>query len=238
MKRCLNFSLLVSLLMLCFQLYPAIAQNNGLNVGVGVGVTYGLTDLEDGRGEGQGRAFLRYSLLGGLAGEFGLGVAQVSGDEYRTELYPIDYRFVLSPGGESFNPFLYAGAGMEYFKVRNAPMLALGTADKMEGWIGFIPVGAGIQCHRPAVESEADGLRHRLPTSPGAPRRSRHVLVGVTRRAHRTGRPVPIRKRTGARGVKTSGRVVGDSRPRKVPPGHRAAAMAESFLPKTRSHQQ
>src|SRR5512143_2579760 len=145
MKRSHRVSVLATFLMLCFQLYPAVAQNSGLNVGIGVGATYGLTDLEDGKGEGQGRAFLRYTLLSGLQGEFGLGVAQISGSDYRTELTPLDYRFVLSPMGETFNPFIYAGAGMEYFKVRSLSAIYAGTSEKTEGWIGFIPVGAGIQ---------------------------------------------------------------------------------------------
>jgi outer membrane protein OmpA-like peptidoglycan-associated protein len=141
----MRVSLVVFLLMLGFQGRPVLAQDDGISVGVGVGSTFGLTDLDDGHGEGQGRAFMRFTLIHCLQGEFGLGVAQISGGDYRTELYPVDYHFVLSPMGTDFNPFLYAGAGMEYFKLRSLPTSAVPPADKYEGWVGFLPVGAGLQ---------------------------------------------------------------------------------------------
>lgn len=120
-------------------------KDQGLGGGIGFGGTFGNTELKDREARFIARAFLRYGLVNHLAGEFGVALGRVAGAEYRTQIIPIDYRFVLSPFSfESWNPFIYAGAGALRFDQEQAPPNPTPDA-KTSGWTAFIPAGVGFQ---------------------------------------------------------------------------------------------
>jgi outer membrane protein OmpA-like peptidoglycan-associated protein len=138
---------LVPLLLIVLMLTQSSAQfkDAGLGGGIGFGGTFGQTELRDRQGSFLARAFLRYGLINHLSGEFGAGLGRVSGSEFRTQIIPIDYRFVISPFSfENWNPYLYAGAGALHFKQELAPPNPTPGA-KVDGWTGYIPAGIGMQ---------------------------------------------------------------------------------------------
>ncbi len=149
---------LVALTALLMAPSPAQYRDQGLGGGVGYGGTFGNTELKDRQANFQARAFLRYGMLGPIAGEFGLGIGRVGGPDYRVQIIPIDYRFVLSPFAfDGWNPFLYAGGGMLNFQQEQAPTNPTPGA-KTEGWTAFVPGGLGVQIRlQDRVSFEASG---------------------------------------------------------------------------------
>ncbi|MBM2841394.1 MAG: Peptidoglycan-associated outer membrane protein [Bacteroidetes bacterium] len=139
-----NAWLLLCLVALSF---PTQAQfsDPGLGGGIGFGGTFGQTQLKDGESRFFARAFLRYPLVRHLQGETGVGLGRVASQEYSTLIIPIDYRFVLSPFSfDSWNLYLYGGAGVLHYEVEQTPPQATATA-KLKGWAGVIPGGIGLQ---------------------------------------------------------------------------------------------
>ena len=136
-------ALILSLLL--YSSAPGQYKDPGLGGGIGFGATYGQTELDDSQAKFLARAFLRYPLFSHLQGEFGVGLGGVQGSEYKTELVPIDYRFVLSPFSfDAWNPYLYAGAGISHYDIDEFPPNASAGVDET-GWLGFIPAGLGLQ---------------------------------------------------------------------------------------------
>jgi outer membrane protein OmpA-like peptidoglycan-associated protein len=125
---------------------PAQFESEGLGGGVGIGVTVGKNDYSTQVAKLQARAFLRYGLISHLQGEFGVGIAHLGNSEYKTRLIPIDYRFVFSPlSMESWNPYLYAGAGILHLSARTRLTQTADDPDEVAEWTGFIPAGLGVQ---------------------------------------------------------------------------------------------
>ncbi|HTK82399.1 MAG TPA: OmpA family protein [Bacteroidota bacterium] len=133
-------------LLLLLLLAPLNAQikKEGLGGGVGIGGTVANTDLKQGKTELFGRAFLRYPLVNHIEGDFGAGIGEVRSEVFRTRIIPFDYRFVISPFEfESWNPYLYAGAGVLRFEVLDPP--AVSNGDRPQAWTGMFPAGVGAQ---------------------------------------------------------------------------------------------
>lgn len=142
--NCHTFWLLVCVAALSL---PSQAQfkDPGLGGGIGFGGTFGQTQLKDQESRFFARMFLRYPLVRHLQGETGIGLGRVAGSKYSTLIVPIDYRFVLSPFAfDSWNLYLYAGAGVLHYDVEQIPPQATGNA-KLKGWAGVIPGGVGLQ---------------------------------------------------------------------------------------------
>ncbi len=119
-------------------------REQGMSMGIGVGATLGVTDVTSNSSQFMTRGFLRYPLSKALLGEIGFGVSRMGGDDYLTEVIPIDYRFVVSPFAfEAWNPYVYAGGGAIHYDVKQPP--ANPTATSLKGWTGFIPAGIGVQ---------------------------------------------------------------------------------------------
>src|SRR5512140_2104972 len=137
------FSLLVLVL-----IQPAGAQykdQGGFGGGIGFGGNYGKTDLKSG-GAFNARAYLRKSFVHGLQGELGVSLGKISGDEYETQLVPIDFRLLLHPlSVESWNPYLYAGIGAMHYDIRTLPPNPTAGV-KTTNWTGVVPLGLGLQC--------------------------------------------------------------------------------------------
>jgi outer membrane protein OmpA-like peptidoglycan-associated protein len=120
-------------------------KDQGLGGGVGFGGTFGNTELRDRESKFLAYAFLRYELIDHLAGQFGVGLGRVGGPRYLTQIIPVDYHFVLSPFSfESWNPYIYAGAGALHFQQEEAPPNPTPGA-KTKDWTAFIPGGLGLQ---------------------------------------------------------------------------------------------
>jgi len=98
-----------------------------------------------------GRAFFRLELSEGLQAELGGGYGLYTGkdyveEKYETEIIPIDFRFVVSPFDmESWNPFLYIGAGSMRYVVKQEPASVSKYPVEREGWEVFYPMGLGSQ---------------------------------------------------------------------------------------------
>ena len=120
-------------------------KKSGLGGGVGIGGTVSDTELKDGRVAYFARGFLRCALIDHLEAELGAGVGEMRGEEFITRIVPVDVRLLLSPFSlENVNPYLYAGAGVLNFELKNAPKAAL-AGYKVDGWTGYFPAGLGLQ---------------------------------------------------------------------------------------------
>ncbi len=102
------------------------------------------------------RGFFRFDASQNLEIELGGGYGKYSGidfrsDDYKTDLIPIELRFVLSPFSiSSWNPFFYFGFGALHYSVVDLPQAYEYQSPqqkdvKKDGWTGVIPAGIGAQ---------------------------------------------------------------------------------------------
>ncbi len=97
------------------------------------------------------RLFMRYEYNSVLEGEFGIGYGQYAGldfypDYYKTIIFPIDYRFILSPfDSKAWNPYLYAGIGALYYNNTFPPPTKSPYSVDKNGWSGVVPFGIGFE---------------------------------------------------------------------------------------------
>jgi outer membrane protein OmpA-like peptidoglycan-associated protein len=151
MKNHLLMTILVVLLAGLFST-TLFAQyhSEGIKGGFSLGMTTGMTDVEKDQNYKlgpQGRVFVRYPLfgMGFLQGEFGLTSGMLKGETYSTGIVPLDYRFLISPlKFETWNPYLYAGAGVLFYENQRVPSNSAGMENK-NTTTGVIPVGLGLQ---------------------------------------------------------------------------------------------
>lgn len=130
--------------------FSALAQfkANTLGGGAAIGATVGDTDFgRDDEGATSFRAFLRHSLTGKLEAEIGAGIASgLNGEEYETQMLPLDFRLLFRPFElTGLSPYVFAGAGAIRYDVRDVPATATVAADETDGWMGYAPIGAGVQ---------------------------------------------------------------------------------------------
>ncbi len=120
-------------------------KDQGLGFGGTFGGTFGQTELKDKKVDHYARAFMRYGLFDHVQGELGIGAGYVKGIQYRSLIFPIDYRLVLSPMSfGSWNPYVYGGAGVIRYDVEDIPP-GVTAGEKTEGWMLYAPVGVGVQ---------------------------------------------------------------------------------------------
>ncbi len=145
MKRLYILLLLAALFFALGGNVRAQFNDQGLGGGIGFGGTFGQTELRDREAKFLARAFLRYGLASHIQGELSAGLGTVAGTEFRTQIVPVDYRFLFSPlSCESWNPYLYAGAGLLHYNVETLPPAPTAGLDH-KGWSGYAPVGIGMQ---------------------------------------------------------------------------------------------
>ncbi len=119
-------------------------RDQGMSMGIGAGAALGITDVTDNDAQFFTRAFLRYPITKALQGELGFGVGHLGGSDYKTQIIPIDYRFLFSPLKlEKVNPYLYVGGGALHYSVKDKP--ANPTATEFSGWAAIVPAGIGVQ---------------------------------------------------------------------------------------------
>ncbi len=145
MKPRYNFIILFMLVLSLTGSSPAQFQDQGLGGGIGFGGTFGQTETRDRLAKFLARGFLRQTLVNHVQGELSAGLGTVAGAEYRTQIIPIDVRLVLSPFSyESWNPFLYGGAGVLHYNLETLPPTPT-PGEKTKGWTGYAPLGVGVQ---------------------------------------------------------------------------------------------
>lgn len=100
-----------------------------------------------------GRLFFRFELIKHyVETELGAGYGSLTGVdftnvEYKTEIIPLDLRFILSPFNlKAINPYGYAGIGVVKYKVKTFPLTVSPNPDvKDADWSTFLPIGAGFE---------------------------------------------------------------------------------------------
>ena len=93
-----------------------------------------------------GRLFLRFELIKQFVEtEVGAGYGSIAGvdftnSEYKTEIIPLDLKFILSPFNiKAINPYGYAGIGMLHYSVKTLPVsVSPNTTDLKECRLEFI----------------------------------------------------------------------------------------------------
>ncbi|MBA4313642.1 MAG: hypothetical protein C0417_13540 [Chlorobiaceae bacterium] len=97
------------------------------------------------------RWFGRFELGGGFQMELGAGYGSYAGLDfqrayYRSEIIPLDIRFILNLAeSDSWNPYLYAGAGGMRYRVTSQHKSISPKTVKSDGWAGVIPAGLGFE---------------------------------------------------------------------------------------------
>ncbi len=126
-------------------------RTNGIALGVGVGGVMGDTDFgrDDDYGI-NGNFFIRHRFIGPLEGQLnGSFLGTISRDDldaYETDLNSVDYRLLLRLfWTEYFSPYVYGGGGALYYNNSIAPTSSFTASTEETGWVGFIPVGGGLQ---------------------------------------------------------------------------------------------
>lgn len=138
--------LIIIMFIIIISIGSASAQINrqGFSGGVGFGATFPITESGD-QSHAFARGFLRTSLLSRLQGELGVGLAQLRGPQYKTDVVPIEARLLFSPlSFENWNPYLYGGFGAASYRVTTVPTNAHRSA-KLEQWAVVVPAGMGLQ---------------------------------------------------------------------------------------------
>lgn len=137
-------------------------KNFGLKGGLQFNGIMPATEFEDDNGISLtgflARGFLRFELTSFLNAELGAGYGNIRGDdfnyttmtkgpgEYSTNIIPIDFRLLITPMNfESWNPYLYFGAGYMNYKVGIKPTVTSPEAVESEGWTTIFPVGLGTE---------------------------------------------------------------------------------------------
>ena len=101
-----------------------------------------------------GRLFFRFELIKQfIETEAGAGYGLYTGvdfknSEYKTEIIPLDLRFILSPFNmKTINPYGYAGIGILRYKVKTFPKSESPNKTDLKdaGWSTFAPVGCGFE---------------------------------------------------------------------------------------------
>jgi outer membrane protein OmpA-like peptidoglycan-associated protein len=119
-------------------------RDQGLSMGVGAGAALGFTDVTSNKAQFFTRGFLRHPITTGFQGELGFGIGRIGGDDYKTQIIPIEYRFVISPfKNATVNPYLYVGAGALHYAVELKPPVP--TSEKFSAWSAVVPAGIGVQ---------------------------------------------------------------------------------------------
>lgn len=152
MKWCYRVFVVVLLFSLMYSL-PVFSQaKESMSLGINVGRTNPDTDF--GRrfqdGDIAFSAFLRYPMFGAFHGQvnatFGAIKGKGKGEEFRTEIIPIDFRLLFAPFNfDTWSFYVYGGAGALYYDNKELPPNSnLPKENSTKGWTAVIPAGAGL----------------------------------------------------------------------------------------------
>lgn len=159
-----SFTKIVLLLTLAFAFINVNAQfrDYGFKLGLQFNGVMPLTEFESDNGLGMksylARGFVRLELFSGVNAELGAGWGNLQGDEfdyalgkigpgsYSTSIIPIDLRIVITPiDAETWNPYLYAGAGIMNYNVGILPTNPSPENVASQGWATIFPAGVGTE---------------------------------------------------------------------------------------------
>lgn len=132
MNKKIRIFAMLALLSSVLILSSACAQylDRGVEIGIGGGGIIGLNESDTYPIEPQMRAFIAFPLMNSLQGDFGVGLARISGTAFSTDMVPIDFRFRLCPVTRGkWYPFIYAGGGILYYDVDDEPKVLLEDAE-------------------------------------------------------------------------------------------------------------
>lgn len=162
MKLFTKFILLLTLAFVITTNVNAQFKNFGLKGGLQFNGILPATEFEDDNGLSLtgflARGYLRFELVSALNVEVGAGYGNIRGDdfnyatmtkgpgEYSTNIIPIDLRLLITPlDSESWNPYLYFGAGYMNYKVGIKPSVTSPLDVEESGWAVIFPVGVGTE---------------------------------------------------------------------------------------------
>ncbi len=145
MKYTVYYFLGFSLFLLLPTITDAQVEKKGFFLGVGLGGYIGKTDLQNHEVGLRSREFIRYGFYDFLQAEAGIGLGTIQGASYKNYFVPIDARIIFNPFDfDQWNPFVYGGAGTAKYSLKYSPNY-VNPLSKKSGWIGYLPVGGGVQ---------------------------------------------------------------------------------------------
>jgi outer membrane protein OmpA-like peptidoglycan-associated protein len=125
---------------------PAFAQmrDPGFTVGAKLGGIFSASESGQSGAGYDARAFFRHRLGTRVRGELGVEFGELTADNFKTQIIPIDYRFLFSPHiGQTWRPYFYAGVGALYYEYEDRPSSMPRSPE--HGWTGVVPVGVGAE---------------------------------------------------------------------------------------------
>jgi len=159
-----SFTKIALLLTLAFAFINVNAQfrDYGFKLGLQFNGVMPLTEFESDNGLAMksylARGFIRVPLFSFVNAELGAGWGNLQGDEfdytlmkkgpgsYSTSIIPIDLRLIIAPvNAETWNPYLYAGAGIMNYSVGILPTNPSPENVANEGWVTIFPAGVGTE---------------------------------------------------------------------------------------------
>lgn len=144
MYRNIRFASLVALLAMVPLCSYSQFRDDGLSLGVKVGTIFSTTEKGQQASGYDARGFFRHKLAPHLRGELGVDFGELKAKSFKTQVIPLDYRFLFSPYiGQTWSPYFYAGLGAMYYEQEKHP--ASGIISRKSGRAGFVPVGVGAQ---------------------------------------------------------------------------------------------
>lgn len=162
MKMFTKIALLLMLAVIFSSSVNAQFRDAGFRLGLQFNGVMPLTEFESDNGLALksylARGYVRMQLFSFVNAELGAGWGNLQGDEfdytlmhkgpgsYSTSIIPIDLRFVLMPvNAESWNPYMYAGAGIMNYSVGILPDNPSPENVEKEGWATIFPAGIGSE---------------------------------------------------------------------------------------------
>ncbi|HEY3295356.1 MAG TPA: OmpA family protein [bacterium] len=195
----MSIRIALAILICALFLSPVHAQyrDTGVQVGIMGSTTYdnsdGVKNVQPGL---QARLSLAATLLPFAQLELGGGFTELRSEHSHTVMTPADLIMKLSPGGLSMLfPYFFGGAGVLNYRYDDFPLnTAAGTV--RNGWVPYIPVGAGLQFKLSQVtQLDLRGTYNQMLSSDVSPSvtRTQHdrfwgVLAGVQFTASRPNR--------------------------------------------------
>jgi outer membrane protein OmpA-like peptidoglycan-associated protein len=141
-----RFSLMIALVLALTVSISAQYKNRGFTVGASFGGTSAVNESPRNPIKSQARGYLAFPLQDHFLAELGAGYAYNSGQDYLTNLIPIDLRIRYSPFSSSrLVPYVYAGFGALYVDCKTVPA-SVNTGTEPELWAPHFPVGIGLEC--------------------------------------------------------------------------------------------
>jgi outer membrane protein OmpA-like peptidoglycan-associated protein len=142
----------IFLLFCSVNFYPQ-SKNDNLKYGVQFNILFPSNEFPVDKYEFSwlARGSARFGLADYLNGEVGAGYGIYTGnglenDNYKTQIYPIDFRLLIKITKAESYPYIMLGAGIMYYDVINIPQASPSrNAVKLNGFAGIAPAGIGYQ---------------------------------------------------------------------------------------------